>query len=188
MNELDQLYAQEDGEDEEDCESCDEEEERQALPSKHLPGTTGGLRQRGAATQPPDPRAQATSTSNRYARPLPLSPDDTAGLQSKEKQLASHQQERDTLASDLLNLAAQLKMSARNFGATLEAEKGTLDATVQGLDKGVGGLDGASGKMKQLQRETEGVGWFRRMRLYLEVGGLWLAVILLVFILPKLRF
>ena len=49
-------------------------------------------------------------------------------------------------------------------------------------------MEGAGGKMKQLSRETEGAGWFRRMRLYAEVAGLWVLVVLLVFVFPKLRF
>jgi hypothetical protein len=92
------------------------------------------------------------------------------------------------LSKSLLDLAVQLKQSVRGFGAAIEGEKGILDAAVGGLDKSTGAMEGAGGKMKLLSRETEGVGWFKRIRLYLEVAGLWLLVVLLVFVFPKLRF
>ena len=95
---------------------------------------------------------------------------------------------RRTLQRSLLDLAVQLKQSVRGFGASIEAEKDTLDATVAGLDNSTGAMEGAGGKMKMLQRETEGAGWFKRMRLYAEVAGLWVLVVLLVFVFPKLRF
>jgi len=76
----------------------------------------------------------------------------------------------------------------KSFSSTIENEKGTVDATVSALDKSVGGMEGAGGKMKLLQRETEGAGWFRRMRIYAEVAALWVVLVLLVFVGPKLRF
>ena len=188
LNELDQLYAQ----DEEEEEPSDEEESISAHQA-NAPEVEG-IRQRNTTTtitaQSTAPQATTTSSStNRYnstQHPTP-SPDQTS-LQSRESRISAHDAEKDTLQSSLLDLAIQLKQSVRGFGASIEAERDTLEATGLGLEKGVGGMEGAGGKMKQLSRETEGAGWFRRMRLYAEVAGLWVLVVLLVFVFPKLRF
>jgi hypothetical protein len=188
LNELDHLYADEE---DLDCDSCDEEGQ-QVSDLKPPPQAAHGIRQRSttsSAQQPSDPQATTTS-SNRYSSALPPKPslDGTSSLQNRESKIASQERERDDLQASLLNLAKQLKTSVQGFGSSMESEKGTLDATVLGLDKSMGGMEGAGGKMKQLQRETEGAGWFRRMRLYAEVAGLWVLVVLLVFVFPKLRF
>lgn len=181
LNELDQLHA--DSEDL-DCLSCDEEEEQVATNTQ--PQEPSGLRQR-PIPQPTEPTATSTATSNRYTQPFP-SDKDTNSLQSRESTLTSHEKEKDLLSASLLSLAAQLKSSAASFQSTIESEKGTVDATVEALDKSSGSMEGAGGKLKTLQRETEGAGWFRRMRIYAEVAGLWVLLVLLVFVGPKLRF
>ncbi|KIW01774.1 uncharacterized protein PV09_06946 [Verruconis gallopava] len=191
LNELDHLYAQED---EEECESCDEEE--------HEPTKAGiiqepeGMRQRGQGGSSAIQPTATTTSSNRYSQAFPRSKSSATreneesdwALKSRESKISSHDRERAELQTSLLNLAVQLKQSARGFGASIEQEKGTLNAAILGLDKSVGGMEGAGGKMDSLRRETEGVGWWRRMRLYVEVGGLWLLAVLLVFVFPKLRF
>jgi hypothetical protein len=42
--------------------------------------------------------------------------------------------------------------------------------------------------MGMLQRMTEGEGWWGRMKLYAFVYGLMVVLVLVVFVLPKLRF
>jgi hypothetical protein len=154
------------------------------------PQEAEGIRHRTSPTQQPLEPQSTTTSSNRYAQELPpKSPsDDQSSLQNRETKLASHERERDDLQASLLNLAKQLKTSVQSFGTSIESEKGTLEATVLGLDKSMGGMEGAGGKMKQLQRETEGAGWFKRIYLYAQVAGLWLVLVLLVFVFPKLRF
>jgi hypothetical protein len=188
LNKLDHLYAHEE---DEDCESCDEDEQR-VSDLKARPQEPEGIRQRAtvpSTSQPPQPQATTTS-SNRYSqiRPPKSSGNDQSTLQSRESKIAAHEHEKDDLQASLFNLARQLKSSVQGFGVQIESEKGTLDATVLGLDKSVGGMEGAGGKMDQLRRETEGAGWFRRLYLYGQVAGLWVLVVLLVFVFPKLRF
>jgi hypothetical protein len=150
-----------------------------------------GIRQRSIANPSQQTQAITTSSStNRYNNNTGTKSinSTTQDAPSRESQIATHDTERESLQRSLLDLAVQLKQSARGFNASMEAEKGILDAAASGLDKTMGGMEGAGGKMKQLSRETEGAGWFRRMRLYAEVAGLWVLVVLLVFVFPKLRF
>lgn len=187
LNELDHLYA---SADDQDCDSCDEDEEAAYTQPRRLPSQQepSGLRQRNTTTNPHSPQATTTS-SNRYSNnTAPSPPTEKSPLQSRESALASHDAEREALQSSLLSLAQQLKTSAKSFGSHIESEKGTLEATVLGLDKSVGGMEGAGGKMKQLQRDSEGWNFFQRIRLYVEVAVLWVVLVLLVFVGPKLRF
>lgn len=85
-------------------------------------------------------------------------------------------------------MATALKESSKAFGSSLEAEKSTLDKTVEGLDKNEMGLESASRRMGHLRSLTEGKGWWGRMLLYAYIAGLAVCAILLVFVGPKLRF
>jgi len=85
-------------------------------------------------------------------------------------------------------MATKLKESSRAFGDSLEAEKNTLNRTVEGLDKNELGLEAASRSMGHLRSLTEGKGWWGRLLLYGYIAGLAVFAILLVFVGPKLRF
>jgi len=63
-----------------------------------------------------------------------------------------------------------------------------VDRTSEALDKSVGGLDAARGRLGLLGRMAEGRGWWARLSLYAWVGVGWVGALLVVFVLPKLRF
>ena len=102
--------------------------------------------------------------------------------------LSAHRTEQESIKSSLFTLAQQLKLSAQNFSVSLESEKGIVDRAVSGLDKNIGGMDQTGRKMGTLRRMTEGQGWWGRLQLYGKVGVLWVVALVVVFILPKLRF
>lgn len=85
-------------------------------------------------------------------------------------------------------MASALKESSRAFATSLEEEKTVLDSATKGLDKNELGLEAASRRMGYLRTMTEGRGWWGRMLMYAWIFGLMVIAILVVFVMPKLRF
>jgi len=85
-------------------------------------------------------------------------------------------------------MAGALKASSQRFSTTLEADKEALGRAGEGMDRTERGMDATRGGMGALRRMTEGKGWWGRMILYAWVYGLMLSLVLLVFVMPKLRF
>ncbi|KAH8596922.1 hypothetical protein B0O99DRAFT_685404 [Bisporella sp. PMI_857] len=116
----------------------------------------------------------------------------TTGIETTSKtaeQLMSHNRaEQELLTSSMLSMAAQLKQQSRAFAASLESEKDILDRAARGLDKNESGLATAQEKMGFLRGYTEGKGWWGRMLMYVWIFGLMVVAILVVFVMPKLRF
>ncbi|KJZ72857.1 hypothetical protein HIM_07801 [Hirsutella minnesotensis 3608] len=96
--------------------------------------------------------------------------------------------EQDALSSSILQMAGALKASSQRFSSTLEADKEVLGRAGEGIDKTEQSMDAARGRMGALRRMTEGKGWWGRMILFAWVYGLMLGLVLLVFVMPKLRF
>ncbi|KAK1674603.1 hypothetical protein BDP55DRAFT_666976 [Colletotrichum godetiae] len=85
-------------------------------------------------------------------------------------------------------MASALKASSQKFSSTLEQDKGVVSRAADGMDKTERSMDAASRRMGTLRKMTEGKGWWGRMILYAWVYGLMVGLILLVFVMPKLRF
>lgn len=75
---------------------------------------------------------------------------------------------------------------AMSDSLALDAE--TLSRATDGLDRNTTGMQAAGNRMGLLKRMTEGKGWWGRMMLYAWIGGLWVVALVIVFVLPKLRF
>lgn len=115
----------------------------------------------------------------------------TGGLSATattEAILDNQRAEQEKLSESLLGMASALKASSRAFALSLEEEKDVLQAAGAGLDRNERGLDAAARRMGTLRRMSEGKGWFGRMMLYAWIFGLMVVAVLLVFVLPKLRF
>ncbi|KAF2403188.1 hypothetical protein EJ06DRAFT_450774, partial [Trichodelitschia bisporula] len=147
----------------------------------------GALRSRfpapAAQTPPSDPEPSARTTGARYPGTAPPS-----NLESRDQALGAHRAEQEALTSSMLALAQQLKSSVHGFHDSVEAERDVLDAATAGLDRNVAGIDVAGRKMGALRRMTEGRGWWGRMLMYAWIAGLWALALVVVFVLPKLRF
>lgn len=103
--------------------------------------------------------------------------------------ILDHQrQEQDELSESILKMAEDLKQSSLQFAEALEEDTEILSKTGEGLDKNERGLEAAARRMGALTRMTEGKGWWGRVILYAWVYGLMLFLVVLVFVLPKLRF
>lgn len=85
-------------------------------------------------------------------------------------------------------MASALKESSKAFATSLDDEKEILDHANQGMDKNVSGLDAAGKRMGMLRSMSEGKGWWGRIMLYAWIAGLWVVALLVVFVMPKLRF
>ena len=105
-----------------------------------------------------------------------------------DSQLTAHRAEQTDLTDSLLGLARALKASSAGFGAALAAEKDVLARAGAGLDSNVVGMEDAGGRLGRLRRAAEGRGWWGRMMLFAYVGALWVVALVLVVVLPKLRF
>ncbi|KXJ94471.1 hypothetical protein Micbo1qcDRAFT_231954 [Microdochium bolleyi] len=103
--------------------------------------------------------------------------------------ILDHQRaEQDALTENLVRMAASLKKSSQAFSTSLEQEKDVLDATGRSLERNELGLEGASRRMGAIRKMSEGQGWLGRMKLYAMIFGMAVAAVLLVFVMPKLRF
>lgn len=110
------------------------------------------------------------------------------GLGSREQTLTTDRAEQEQIMESLLSLTRELKSSASAFHGSLENDKPMLEKALQGLDKNVDGMNAAGKRMSTLRRMTEGKGFFGRLKLYGIIWTLWLVALIMVFVLPKLRF
>lgn len=85
-------------------------------------------------------------------------------------------------------MASALKKSSLKFSSTLDADKELLGKAGEGISKTEQSMEKARGRMGALRRMTEGKGWWGRMMLFAWVYGLMVGLLLLVFLMPKLRF
>ncbi|KAF2740228.1 hypothetical protein EJ04DRAFT_508222 [Polyplosphaeria fusca] len=129
-----------------------------------------------------------TSTGSSLFPQKPTVTTGDASLAKTEALLSHNRAEQDTLTNSLLEMAKQLKLQSKQFGSTLEADKGVLDRAVEGLDRNTQGMEAAGQRMGTLRRMTEGRGWWDRMKLYALIFGLWVVAFLIVFVGPKIRF
>jgi Membrane fusion protein Use1 len=130
--------------------------------------------------------ASASATATATAVPATVNVD--RGVADREEILSSDRQEQEQIMESLLSLTRELKTSATTFHGSLEGEKNLLSNAVKGLDNNVTGLESAGKKMGTLRKMSEGKGWFGRIMLYAYIASLWVLALVIVFVLPKLRF
>ncbi|CCU78761.1 hypothetical protein similar to synaptobrevin [Blumeria hordei DH14] len=107
---------------------------------------------------------------------------------TRETLLSHNRTEQEDLANSLLEMAQTLKTSSLAFGIALGEEKEVLMKATQGLDKNEQELEIAQKRMGLLRRVSEGKGRFGRLLMYLWVAGLAVIAVIVVFIMPKLRY
>ncbi|KAI1149870.1 hypothetical protein F4825DRAFT_34485 [Nemania diffusa] len=165
-------------------------------PEPQATGTTTSptLRPRGsaAATQHAPTTDTATTTSALRSQLLgaAATSSTTAATTTAtaEAILDHHRAEQDKLTESMVSMAKALKASTHAFSSALREDQEVLDSAGKGLDRNERGLEGVAGRMGNLRRLTEGKGWWGRMLLYAWIAGLAVFAVLLVFVLPKLRF
>ncbi|OLN95548.1 Protein transport protein use1 [Colletotrichum chlorophyti] len=156
--------------------------------------TTQTIRSRGPA-RPESPSATSTATAraalfaSRRSNTVKSTASAPESSTATAEAILDHQRaEQDALSESILKMASALKTSSQRFSDTLEADKNVVSRAGEGMEKTERGMDAASRRMGTLRKMTEGKGWWGRMMLYAWVYGLMVALILLVFVMPKLRF
>ncbi|KAI1433942.1 hypothetical protein GGR50DRAFT_665280 [Xylaria sp. CBS 124048] len=155
--------------------------------------TSSTLRPRGSATGA-QPTATNTATTTGALRSQLLgaaatsSAPPTTTTETTEAILDHHRAEQDKLTESMVSMAKTLKASSHAFSTALREDQDVLAGAGRGLDRNERGLEGVAGRMGTLRRLTEGKGWWGRMILYAWIAGLAVLALLLVFVLPKLRF
>jgi hypothetical protein len=88
----------------------------------------------------------------------------------------------------MLDLAKRLKASTASIHSELDADKEVVEKAGEGLDKTERTMESATGRMGVLKKMTEGQGWLGRMMLWARIGVMMVAILLIMFVMPKLRF
>ncbi|KAK5653094.1 hypothetical protein OQA88_9192 [Cercophora sp. LCS_1] len=191
-------------------ESVDDTTQPSPIASQPPPLPVPKPQRKSSVSEKPAPSPQPTDTETkteqtlRSRRPEPVSEKPTATTTSAlfgdrtttdvsatattEAILDNQRAEQDLLSESILKLASDLKASSQAFQASLDEDKEVVDRAGQGMNKTGQGMDAVTKRMGTLQRMTEGEGWWGRMILYAEVYGLMVVLVLIVFVLPKLRF
>lgn len=105
-----------------------------------------------------------------------------------EAVLDHQRKEQEIVTEDLLRMASQLKLSSQKFGEALQEDTEVLSRAGEGLSKNELSLEAAARRMGAITKMTEGKGMFGRLMLYAWIFGLMVVMVLVVFVLPKLRF
>ncbi|KIL95271.1 hypothetical protein FAVG1_00007 [Fusarium avenaceum] len=148
--------------------------------------TTQTLRPRGAPSSP-TPSSHSTARAALFAnRSKPSTPQTSTA--TAEALLDRQRAEQDALSESILQMAGALKSSSQKFSDTLDADKEVVGRAGEGMDKTEQSMEAARGRMGTLKKMTEGKGYFGRLLLFAWVYGLMVVCILVVFVMPKLRF
>lgn len=155
---------------------------------------TQDLRPRGKQSSISDPEKQADDIDTAQTTGATTSllfgnrNKQTTDISTSEAILDHQRKEQEEVTEDLLRMASQLKLSSQKFGAALQEDTEVLTHAGQGLSKNELSLEAAARRMGAITKMTEGKGWWGRIMLYAWIYGIMVVLILVVFVLPKLRF
>ncbi|KAK8034863.1 hypothetical protein PG993_009858 [Apiospora rasikravindrae] len=163
------------------------------IPEQPGTATSQTVRPRGGKGGVDTPQAGAdtadTTARNQLFGNKPASATTALSTTATTEAILDHQRdEQDKLTGSLLGMASALKSSSRAFATSLEEEKDVLNSAGTGLDKNERGLEAAARRMGTLRKMSEGRGLIGRYILMATIAGMWVLAILIVFVLPKLRF
>ncbi|KAH6661208.1 hypothetical protein BKA67DRAFT_531275 [Truncatella angustata] len=150
--------------------------------------TEQALRSRGVPAQPQNDKGETTARAQLFGNQA-SSPTTALSTTATTEAILDHQRaEQDKLTESLLSMAQSLKSQSHAFQSDLESEKDILSAAGAGMDKSERGMEAATRRMGSLRKLTEGKGWWGRMMLYAWIFGLMVVAVLIVGVMPKLRF
>ncbi|KAI3398486.1 hypothetical protein diail_9168 [Diaporthe ilicicola] len=158
--------------------------------------TSQSLRPRGHQPASSDPEksnkqldtAQTTGASTQRSLLLGDRSAEVSDLATKEAILDRERREQEEITEAMSKITKELKLSSLRFSEALEEDKEMTEQAIKGLSKNEVGLEAAARRMGALTRMTEGKGWWGRVILYAWIYGLMVVLVLVVFVLPKLRF
>ncbi|KAL1842850.1 hypothetical protein VTJ49DRAFT_4017 [Mycothermus thermophilus] len=144
-----------------------------------------------AAAPNPTPQAATTTATSLFgsrAGTTKPSASSTTAVSTTEAILDHQRAEQDALSESILKLASELKASSHAFSASLDEDRALVERAGRGMERTGEQMSMVSRRMGALQRMAEEEGWLGRMKLYAMVYGLMVVLVLVVFVLPKLRF
>lgn len=156
--------------------------------------TSSNLRPRGSHTPQSDPEKQlggadtAQTTGAQRSLLLGARSTEVSDLTTKEAILDRERREQEELTEAMGRLTKELKLSSIKFGEALDEDKEVTKQAGEGIGKNELSMEAAARRLGALTRMTEGKGWWGRIILYAWVYGLMVVLVLVVFVLPKLRF
>ncbi|XXG96575.1 hypothetical protein Hte_002861 [Hypoxylon texense] len=170
-------------------------------PQQTMAGTATSqtLRPRAGASQQAPPADKGETTALRtqlFGAARASSSDPTAtttttslgASATAEAIMDHHRSEQDKLTESMVGMAQALKQSSRRFASSLQEDTDVLRAAGAGIARSETNMRGVAGRMGALRRVAEGKGWWGRVLLYVWIAGLSVAAVVVVFVLPKLRF
>lgn len=141
-----------------------------------------------ASSPPSYATARAALFANRRRPGATATPTTGPSTATAEAILDQQAAEREAIAEKVFKMAQAMKEQQSSIASSLESEKEVLGRATEGMERTGRGMEAAKGRMGMLTRMTEGKGWWGRMILFAWVYGLMLALMVLVFVMPKLRF
>lgn len=156
--------------------------------------TSSDLRPRGSQPAPRDPEKQprvtdtAQTTGAQRSLLFGARATEVSDVSTKEAILDRERREQEEITEAMSRLTRELKLSSIKFSEALDEDKEVTKLAGEGIGKNELSMEVAARGMGALTRMTEGKGWWGRILLYAWVYGLMVVLVLLVFVLPKLRF
>ncbi|KAL2205000.1 hypothetical protein CC79DRAFT_1370819 [Sarocladium strictum] len=152
--------------------------------------TSQSMRSRTSQPSPPpsytSSRAALFANRRQAASPLASAPETSTATATAI--LERQRGEQEALTDSMLDLAKRLKASTASIHTELDADKEILGKAGEGLDKTERTMESATGRMGVLRKMTEGKGWWGRMMLWGRIGVMIVVILVIMFVLPKLRF
>lgn len=158
--------------------------------------TSHSLRPRGQQPAPSGPEkvtqdldtARTTGATTQRSLLLGDRSAEVSDLSTKEAILDRERREQEEITEAMSKITKELKLSSLRFSEALDEDKEMTEQAAKGLSSNELGLEAAARKIGALTRMTEGKGWWGRIILYAWIYGLMAVLVLVVFVLPKLRF
>lgn len=102
--------------------------------------------------------------------------------------LQSEKLTQQELRNQILDAAKRLRESEELTARLLQRDDENVSGALDVVFKSNTAIETTTRKMGAIARMAEGRGWMGRMWLYGYIAGLWVLALVVVFVLPKLRF
>lgn len=139
-------------------------------------GALFGARRRHGQNPDPVPSPDTSKTSG------------FSNLETTERILLNDSRTQRALEESLVDMSVQLKQQALAMNKALHHDNTLINQAQGGLEGSVAGMAATFQNMQWLRRMSEEQGLFGRLKLYGIIVVMWVVLILLVFVAPKLRF
>lgn len=123
-------------------------------------------------------------------------------VSTAEELALRERQIQESISESLLQMARQLKVSTQGIGLSLEEDREVLEKASSNMDKTHDSMENTQGRLRNLKALQSGGsgtwllggqhgllgGWMWEWKMYAIIAILWVVLILVVFVGPKIRF